>query len=751
MGLEAVTHETGSGHYERPRGEEVTHQGKEKSIPETGTPEALIHEERKSWPSLITSFANMGSNAWQRLTTGLRPKKNEQNGKRKHPEVHPKFLETADGEELERLEELVPSNLPEGFYTPEELSSALGALQRIIDQKDEDISELNVVTARPAVKKRLDEIFVEASGKLANYPFLDGESIQIGECPYGLLISVYSPSTGENSYLQVFNVGEYDEALVQMRNGYLLNDPLNLINCFGGDAKEWVKSGSLQQKRFKRVEEMVATLAQRLRQDLDRASYEAIHGPIISDQSHLEKEFHENINTSEAVNRDPNIRAIFAEQISFSEQNESLSDAMEKHATRQKERIQDYLASGNEKLKQASKNPLLEKLAKAKTPWEVFLDKGYKALTFGPSMLDVLSPKTMIRGMIEEYCIEHATLTPEELRKKLEQLSLRDLLEKKGLFGLLSEEKLTNPMKQEEKSLLDEYNKMLRLPKDGVGYALSEALLWKKMDISGLTAEGLSSARQSFADRSSKNEKPKVEDYLNLLQDQVIKGLAKTSGTLITDWSQFVGALLEDPALSELFTSPGAQADLPRKNIETLCKAYLQVYENSSNPRELALQAFMVSTLQTLVDDKIPEEEKKMRISLAQGFAKRLLEKEDAHEASLNTANLRAWRARTKVLDQSVMQYLNREDEKKEEAKEELLEVYLDQTRNISTSMSRVLLLGDDRFNGKLANTVTFDDDQPGVMEQLRMIEKRHGLILPVQNNGAWTFIYPYKMASWAG
>jgi hypothetical protein len=751
MGVEAgIQGDVGSGHHTRSA--ETTSNDADKRALELAErageergPTMVQVEERSGWKTRLVEWA---SGPWNRLL-----KLRNGNG---HLEPAPELMETRD-EEADSLEDLVP-NLPEGHITFEELQAGLGALSSIIIKKEQDMSALNVISPHPGACEKALELFESALGRLKESGLSDNDTIQVMSSPFGIIIAAVPTEERKSSHLSLFGEIEFDERIAQIRRGYLLSDPLLLINCFEGEQQESVRRNPLMAERRKRLQWVINVVAQRFRHDVGR-SVSTHYNRTAPERLAAIKEQQE-----KAPPIHPDILAMFADQVTHPEESVPYADGVSMHVAEQRLRLDAWL-DGREELK-AKRAPILGKLPPAKTEWQQMLDGAYQINTFGPSMLNAVHPKAMLYGLIQEYVAEHVGESPEAILHDLSQLGLRDLLMRKGFAGmrssgwmsrsgLMQEEgkyKEAPQLKPEERDIFDEYMIGMRIPRDEMAYGMAEFLMWKDLDLSQVTAESLKKERETLAGRCKFGLKLRPEDYLNFLSQRAVESLSRDTGQIVSDWDQFFGALLEDPSTSRLFTDLDTKTSLWRDNLKSIAKVYHRAYVCSEDPEEKKLGKLMVTALM-LPSDKTIDPQKKARIldqvrRMAQEIQAQKSDDERMDEAAISAAGKKRFSRVTHPLT-NILQGGNRVTEFSKTAK--VADAYATQLINTAMAMLRGGLLWDERFFGKLDHSVTFYPDEPNLFRQLRMVEKRNGLIIPVQQDGKWVFVYPYKMAPWTG
>lgn len=707
------------------------------------TPEDVTRDRRSRVFDLI--WDRVVTRPLGRLGVIKKAKRSEQK------EVHPELMETRDEETSDPLEQVLP-DLEKGLYTSEELHTGLEALIRVLEAKEDRMSQVNVVTTKPEHFERCVRILEAAKEKLAKYKLDDQQIIRMMPSVAGVLIGCWGEEGRDTRHLPLFDL-QYDEELAGLRRGYLLADPVRLIDCFDEKDRPAVRENPLLKERERRLQEVIALLVQRLGQVIDRVVYDHQWG-ILAEKGVIQEE--------ERVPIHPDIAAILADQVTDPEAVIPYVDGISEHVTDQKKRIRRWLTE--DRPKHPRKNPLLEKLKKAQTPWQELLDGAYKMHTFGPSMLNVFNPESMILGVIEEFCIENKHLNAEQMRQALSKNTLRSLLVKKGMArmkssgwtsksGLLSQNTSSHAeaanLESSEKTLLDEYMTSLRLPRSGSAFGIAEMFMWKEMDFEDMTAQELESSMTTLPMRSQAGILEfGSADYLNLLRIRTIHALSREDGPLVTTWDQYIGLLMEDPAIAKLFFSPDGNTDLWEKNRDVIRQAFRRAYGGSKNKKEQAMGALMETALAAPADENLSDNNKKELLMGAQSIAKEFMRLRSRQQIADEQMIFSAWGKRFNIVnEESLLSYIEGPGSvTKLKASVQVLDAYLQQLMNTSTSMLRILLLWDERFYGGLGSAFSFTQDDPQIIRQLQMIEQKNGLIIPVQRNGAWVFVYPTKL-----
>jgi hypothetical protein len=685
----------------------------------------------------------------------------------------PELSETREEEEEKApfVEDPLESLLPHpktGFYTAEEIHSGLRALIRIMETKEENMSEVNVVTTNPRIFQKCIGILESALEKFESYGYDEAQEIPMMEIAVGVSIGeIIDEEEGES--FRLFEI-TYDEDIAALRRSHLLSEPIQLRDCFDSSARENIDKNQTYLAREKRLQEVVILLFHRYEQMLDYASYKE-QWRNLEETGVIEKEGRVAIH--------PNIADIFSERVENPGEAIPYKEGVGQHAVSQRERIRKYLQE-EERPQIPQANPLLEKLSQPKTNWQRLLDKAYKMHTFGPSALNI-TPESVVLGVIEEYCLDNWGLTVDELREHMGHLSIRDLLVQKGMARMISsgwaaKTGLNSPagsdykevpnLEARECDIIDEYMISSRLPLSGVAYGISTMLMWEERDFSEVGLRELQTKLGTFPKRSRLGLEPGAADYMNLLRVKTLHALSRESGTIVTNWDQYFGALMEDPSVARLFTKPDANTDLWQRNIDALSNAFEESYRLSKNPRDIAISSLMRMVLRVSTGHDIPEEVKKDMLGAAQIQSRELMNTRSRDEKADEEEFLRTWERRFEGVNAaSILEFIEKiqlsGDAKKTR---ELLNTpttkmnrvlkvirpYLDMMVNTSNSMRRILHLWDERFIGSLGSTFSFTKKDQDVMKHLEMIESKGGVILPVQSNGEWVFIYLYKMAPWA-
>lgn len=681
---------------------------------------------------------------------------------KKHPQptapgelMETKAEEDDDEEDrLARLEQLVP-NLPEGLFTVEEVQSALGALASVLTINEQELSAHNVISPNPAAFNRCIQLIQDAETRLKNMNFEETTVLQVSPSVFGVIIGRPGNSNDRKSeYLELFQP-VYDETLAKLRRGYLLSSTIELSRAFiGATANE---AHPLWEKRMTRLNTVLQLLSERLKQTIDRTIERALNGQDAA-QKAMEEEQSGPIH--------PEILAMFAGTVPI-EAEMPFKEGLEARRKIIQERIQKWY--GNAQLPDhPPKNPLLVRLSKARSVWEQLIDAGYQVTTFGSSMLNPIDPHSMILGLAEEV-MEDAAEQGQDPVEALENTTLRDVLGKKGItsmgkngwFSTVTDEQRRNhetlpQMEAKDRDVLDEYQLSLRLPRTATAYGISEALLWRSLDFSKVTAESLQEAKSSFPFRIQKGLDPLPEDYLNLILIRTIKVLAQKSGSVVSNWDQYFGALLESPALAKLFTDVNTQSDLWRSNLKAVAKAFSLAFAGKAQDpqKKEKLETLMLTCLMVPGHPEYTQERKQHVLGAIQSLAQELDSERSSQEKADDQAVISAWRNRFKGMNENLSVLVNSiPGEGKEHfdlsRAAEMYGHYLNQLGNTSLNMIRVLLLWDPRFAGKLANTVSFSSEEPNVLQMLSSIESHGGLVIPVQDDGQWTFIYVMGIKPW--
>lgn len=743
MGVEASigTDQANSGHYKR--------------MPSEGTPSSLGNDaiERPVKGELDSALGAAREQVfgviWRQLVknplkhlSGVFERKNSPT------EEQDKREETSIALTETRLEQLVPS-LEEGYYTGEELSSGIKALMTILYTKQQTLDESGVFSTNDLFLEKVIEILEKALIKLSHQVGED-DIIRVIPSSIGFIISKVGSNAPEMSHVELFEI-EYDEEIGKIRRSYLLQDPIQVMDGFQGRSPLLHKPE--MQQRSQRLQEMVTVLVQRLLQMIDRAAYQHQWGRL-EDIGVIEK--------AKKTPLHPDIAAMFAEKVEDLDGALPFIEGMGNHIGRLRKELREKVSG---KRGPSQLNPLLGCLPNPKDEWQQLLNIAYRINTYGSSMLNGLRGESLLLGVIEEHIDEALR---RDQAPQLSQVTLRSLLVQKGLakmrekgwnryVGITGDKRPEFDevayLKSGEQSLLEEYAIGMRLPRSGQAFGLGELFLWKSMSFSIVPEEELEQAFESFPMRQHVGLEPCQEDYLNLLMLKLTEILSRTSGAVVSSWDQLFGVLLEDPALGALMSVRKQKANLWAKNRMVLINILNRSYRDTTSPRNQNRVELIKAALRAAADQDLSEEEGRKLLEACQDVATALQEGRNKQQRADEMAFLSAWEKRFAPINRlSVKEYIEGERAVVGHLQAaNILKHYLNQLANSSLTTLRMLLLWDERFSGKLAQTFSFSSAEAGIVRQVKMIEQHNGLVIPVQDQGRWTFIYPYQVTPWQG